>query len=106
MTFDIILAVEVMPKGIPISEVLRCVLEDMDGDSSSSDDEIVGNLRIGDDQLVWEKPRHRINVCSDLEPCQMDSALLNDDEVGEVNELNFCCIFVFSCKYFYILSCI
>lgn len=84
-----------MRKGILVSEVLRRVLDDTDGEFSSSDDEIVGDVKVGGDQFVWKQPGTRFSARSEFEPCLLDSALLNDDEVGEVcGRISFYFIFV------------
>jgi len=65
-----------MGKGIPSSEVLRRVMEDLDDAFSSYDDEFVGHLKIAGNNVVWDRPGMRIGVQSDVEPCLLDSALL------------------------------
>ena len=61
-----------MGKGIPSSEVLRRVMEDLDDAFSSYDDEFLGDLKIAGNNVVWDI----IGVQSDVEPCLLDSALL------------------------------
>jgi hypothetical protein len=82
-------------KIIPLAEVLRRVMDDPDEDFSSSDDEAIGDVRVGGAQLVWEHTAARLRMKSTLEPCQMDSALLNDEDVGEVSIEIFLFFFVF-----------
>ena len=56
-----------MPKGIPMAEVMRRVLEDPDDDFSSSDDEIVGDLKVGEQVFVWTEPGNRRGGQSEIE---------------------------------------
>ena len=87
-----------MRKSIPVAEVLRRVMDDTDDEFASSDKETVGDMKVGDDQLVWEDPKARFGARSDVDPCLLDSALLNDDEVGEVNiEIFFLVFFCVKC---------
>ena len=67
---------------------MRRVLEDPDDDFSSSDDEIVGDLKVGEQVFVWTEPGNRRGGQSEIELCLMESALLNDEEVGEVSKLS------------------
>ena len=78
-----------MPRSLPVSEVLQRVLDDPSDDSSSSDDEILGDLVVGNESMVFTTPQSRFTVPCDTEPCLIDSALLNDDEVGEVWLISF-----------------
>ena len=42
-----------MPRSLPVSEVLRRVLNDPSDDSSSSSDEILGDLVVGNESMVF-----------------------------------------------------
>ena len=48
---------------------------------TASDDEILGDLVVGNESMVFTTPQSRFTVPCDTEPCLIDSALLNDDEV-------------------------
>lgn len=78
-----------MSNSISISEVLRRVLKDSDDEFSSSGDEVIGDIKIDDQQHVWNRPGWRCSQNTNVEPCQLETALLNDDEVGEASNAIF-----------------
>lgn len=92
-----------MRKTIPFSEVLRRVMEESGDEFSSSDEEVVGDIAIDGEQHVFNQTGLRFSSKSNVDPCLLDSALLNDDEVGEVSHANFF-VLVFFCIHFLVVG--
>ena len=84
---------------MPYAEVLRRVLDESDDAFSSSDEEIVGDVNIDGQHLVWIRPSLRCGPNLNVEPCLLDSALLYDDEVGEVSDAIFLISVLFCVKF-------